>query len=266
MTERRQQRLILVMFLAALPAAAAPPTSAVPHIVVIRQMHFEPPQLRLAAGDSVEWKNEDIFTHTVSANDGGFDSGPIAPGGSWRTTIKKAGSIAYHCEPHPNMSAELIVQSPGEHGGGVQSAAEGTLKWTPPNRPEQIHPILVNFTAALLPLAFLSDVLGRIFRRPALHSAGFWMVLYAAVITPFTALAGWWWKSSTGGHADPTLIVVHQWLGTAAALVFIALAVWRWWIYKRRALPSAAYLAFALLAVLALVYQGSLGGAMVFGR
>jgi uncharacterized membrane protein len=49
-------------------------------------------------------------------------------------------------------------------------------------------------------------------------------------------------------------------------LLFIVLAVWRWRFHKRAVPPSWTYLAFALVAVLALIYQGSLGGVMVFGH
>lgn len=47
-----------------------------------------------------------------------------------------------------------------------------------------LHPILVNFTAALVPASFVSDVLGRFLRRESLRSAAWWMLLYAAIITP----------------------------------------------------------------------------------
>jgi plastocyanin len=56
-------------------------------------MHFDPAQMTANAGDTIEWKNEDIFSHTVTANDGSFDSGLIAPGQSWETVVKKAGTI-----------------------------------------------------------------------------------------------------------------------------------------------------------------------------
>jgi plastocyanin/uncharacterized membrane protein len=241
------------------------------HIVIIKQMHFDPQQLTVKPGDTVLWKNEDIFAHTATADNGSFDSGLINPGSSWQTVIQRKGTIGYHCGPHPNMRAELIVQAAGQEGTHANEAnahAEGaaTLKWSPPRSPEQFHPILVNFTAALLPLALLSDALGLIFRRQSLHNAAWWLVLYAAVITPFTAAAGWWWKHAAGSELPAKLITVHQRLGTAAAVLFIILAVWRWSIYKRGVPPSIAYLFCALIAVLALVYQGSLGGMMVFGK
>jgi Plastocyanin len=234
--------------------------------VVIKQLHFQPDQMDVKVGDRVTWENQDIFTHTVTADDGSFDSGPIEPGKSWTLTATHQGRIAYHCRPHPNMNAQLIADGGGDSTKGASAKATGgTLKWQPPTRPEQIHPILVNFTAALLPLSFLSDLLGRIFKRQTLHHVAFWMIVYAACITPFTAAAGWWWKHAAGAALPAKLITVHQWLGTAAALIFIVLTVWRWRIHKQGLTPTVAYLVCALLAVLALVYQGSLGGAMAFG-
>jgi hypothetical protein len=63
-------------------AAQTPPQPS-QQIIIIKQMHFEPTTLNVKAGDRVEWKNEDIFSHTATANDGSFDSGLIAPGSSW---------------------------------------------------------------------------------------------------------------------------------------------------------------------------------------
>ena len=239
--------------------------------VIIKQMHFEPATLNVKAGDTIEWKNQDIFTHTVTANDGSFDSGSIAPGHSWQTTISDTGNVAYHCGPHPNMKAELVVGRPGEreqheHDAALSQQGQPSLGWSPPNRPYEIHPILVNFTAALLPLALLSDLLGRLLQRQALNAAGFWMMVYEAIITPLTAIAGWWWKSTDADQIPAKLIAVHQWLGTAAVLLFILLAVWRGRLHRRGTTPSWAYLLSTLVAVLALIYQGSLGGTMVFGH
>ena len=252
----------------AMPSAAADAQSAPPHhTVVIRQMHFDPAQLSVAPGDVVEWKNEDIFSHTVTADDGSFDSGLIDPGKSWQLRVERAGTYAYHCRPHPNMTGELRVgESQEPTQGQSRAAANARLRWEPPHKPYEIHPILVNFTAALLPLAFLCDVLGLAFRRQSLHHGAFWMVLFEACITPLTAAAGWWWKSAVGAALPPRVITVHEWLGTSAAVIFIALAAWRWNFHKRDQAPTVAYMAVALIAVLALVYQGSLGGAMVFGR
>lgn len=131
--------------------------------------------------------------------------------------------------------------------------------------PDHIHPILVNFTAALLPVSFGSDVLGRVFRKQSLHHAAWWTLLYATAITPFTAIAGWLWKRSVGAALPADAILTHQWLGISLAVAFVILAFWRWSRYSRDEAPGAPYLVFALIVVLALVYQGTLGGGMVFG-
>jgi plastocyanin/uncharacterized membrane protein len=244
------------------PTAASPSANGQ---VIMKGIRFQPAELTVHPGETIEFKNEDIVAHTVTADDGSFDSGLIQPGSSWKMTIQKSGTIAYHCTPHPNMKA-MLVASGGTPAKEKNGAAHGLPGFTPPHSPQELHPILVNFTAALLPLALLSDLLGLWLKRSSLHSAAAWMVLYAAIITPLTGAAGWWWKSKSAGTLPPDLIAVHEWLGTSLALVFIVLAVWRWRLYKQNAVPTLPYLAFAVIAVLALVYQGSLGGAMVFGR
>lgn len=134
-----------------------------------------------------------------------------------------------------------------------------------PHTPAHIHPILVNFTAALVPISFACDVLGRALRRQSPTNAGWWTILFAACITPLTGLAGLMWKRSVADMAPADLLRVHQWLGITLAIALIVLAVWRGRYHSRALAPSIGYLAVAFIAVVALVYQGSLGGAMLFG-
>jgi uncharacterized membrane protein len=131
--------------------------------------------------------------------------------------------------------------------------------------PDHVHPILVNFTAALVPTSFASDVLGRALRKRSLHDAAYWMLVFATAITPFTAIAGLLWKRSVGDALPASAIHTHQWLGISLAAIFIVLALWRWKIHSHSEAPGFLYLVFAFLIVLALTYQGTLGGAMVFG-
>lgn len=240
--------------------------------IVMKAISFSPLEQTVHPGDTVEWKNEDIVAHTATADDGSFDSGLIQSGHSWKMTVRSTTTIGYHCTPHPNMKAKLVVAGgESQTKNAAQPQNSGHTSWAlpgfnPPRSPHELHPILVNFTAALLPLALLSDLLGLWLRRPSLHHASFWMVLYEAIITPLTGLAGWWWKFQTAAALPPDLIAVHQWLGTSLVILLAALAAWRWRIHKKDAAPTAAYLVFATAVMLALVYQGSLGGLMVFGR
>ncbi|HEX8559720.1 MAG TPA: DUF2231 domain-containing protein [Pyrinomonadaceae bacterium] len=130
---------------------------------------------------------------------------------------------------------------------------------------ENLHPILVNFTAALVPASVLSDLLGRMLGRDSLKHAAWWTLLYAAAATPFTALTGWFWKRSIEAALSPDLIAVHQWLGIWLACAFPALLVWRWRFHGRGESPGLAYFVTAALTLLALIYQGHVGGSMAFG-
>ena len=127
-----------------------------------------------------------------------------------------------------------------------------------------LHPILVNFTAALIPVSLLSDLLGRLLRRESLQATAWWTLLFAAVVTPFTAFAGWWWLDSMG-HMDHWQIGIHKWLGTALAVALIPLAAWRGWMYRRGKVPTVPYLLVGGVFLMALVHQGYLGGSMSFG-
>jgi plastocyanin len=80
------------------------------HRVVIRAFKFDPESLSIAAGDTVEWRNQDIVPHTSTARSGRWDSNSISPGGSWRAVPTAAGSEPYGCRFHPNMKARLDVR------------------------------------------------------------------------------------------------------------------------------------------------------------
>jgi uncharacterized membrane protein len=131
--------------------------------------------------------------------------------------------------------------------------------------PEHVHPILVNFTAALIPASVGSDITGRLLRKAPLHTAAWWMLVYAAAITPLTALAGWWWKQRVGDTLSPELILRHERLGFGLAFAFLTLAIWRYAAQRKHEEPGTAYLLFGGVLVVLLVMQGTLGGAMLFG-
>jgi plastocyanin len=78
--------------------------------VSIKNFAFSASTLKVAAGVTVKWTNNDATTHTVTANDGSFDSGPIAPGGSFTKQFNTKGTFAYHCSIHPMMTGSVQVQ------------------------------------------------------------------------------------------------------------------------------------------------------------
>ena len=77
--------------------------------VSIKNFAFSASALAVSSGTTVKWTNNDATTHTVTADDGSFDSGNIAPGGTFSHTFSVAGTIKYHCSIHTNMKASVVV-------------------------------------------------------------------------------------------------------------------------------------------------------------
>ena len=85
-------------------------TSAGAQVAVsIANFAFDPNPVSVAVGDTVTWTNNDGVPHTVTANDGSFQSGTLQPGQSFSFTFTAPGSFAYHCEFHANMSGQVDV-------------------------------------------------------------------------------------------------------------------------------------------------------------
>jgi uncharacterized membrane protein len=137
----------------------------------------------------------------------------------------------------------------------------------PPISWRQLHPILVHFTAALVPVSIAADMLGKAVRGRSLSDVGWWTLLLAAAITPLTATTGWWLRLSTEqAPAEPGAVMAfHQWLGSGLVVLLIGLCSWRGVVYRRRASPGWLYLICGSSIVLLTAYQGHLGGSMSFG-
>lgn len=72
---------------------------------------YRPANIRIPAGATVTWRNTGSTVHSVTADDGTFDSGSLAPGAAWKRRFDTPGTFAYHCTPHPWMKAVLQVTS-----------------------------------------------------------------------------------------------------------------------------------------------------------
>jgi plastocyanin len=79
-------------------------------IVVIRDFLFGPADLTVRIGDRVTWINCDVDQHTTTADGGQWASPLLSPGEGFTQTFTVAGEFTYHCEPHPFMTARVIVQ------------------------------------------------------------------------------------------------------------------------------------------------------------
>ena len=75
--------------------------------------YYSPTSITVVIGvnNTVTWINNDAAPHTVTANDGSFDSGIFNPGQSWTYTFTTPGTYTYHCTLHPWMSGTITVKS-----------------------------------------------------------------------------------------------------------------------------------------------------------
>jgi plastocyanin len=78
--------------------------------VQIQDFAFSPDRLEVTVGTTVTWTNTGQAPHTVTSDDGLFDSGELANGNTFNFTFDKAGEFAYHCNIHPKMTATIVVK------------------------------------------------------------------------------------------------------------------------------------------------------------
>ncbi len=95
---------------AAAPAASVAGANSAGSTATIQNFSFQPASLTVSVGTTVTWTNKDSTHHTVTADDGSFDSKALATGATFSQTFTKAGTYAYHCAIHPSMKATIVVQ------------------------------------------------------------------------------------------------------------------------------------------------------------
>lgn len=88
----------------AIPASGAPATR-----VDIGAFAFEPAQLTIRAGESVEWINHDFAPHTAIDDEGGWDTGELEKAQTVTLRFDTPGTYPYFCAYHPHMRAEITV-------------------------------------------------------------------------------------------------------------------------------------------------------------
>jgi plastocyanin len=84
-------------------------TSASGTDVTIQSNSFNPDSLTIKVGETVTWTNKDSYAHTVTSDNGVFDSGNIASGATFSFTFNTEGTYSYHCSIHTSMTAKIIV-------------------------------------------------------------------------------------------------------------------------------------------------------------
>ncbi len=125
------------------PGGSPAPTPAPATAVRMAGRAFNPPALTIDLGQSVTWINDDGRDHTVSARDQGFDSGVLNPGRSFVHRFPAAGTFAYLCLIHPDMTGTIVVRPSA--GSTPPPPPSPTPKPTPIPSPSPGNVAIVDF-------------------------------------------------------------------------------------------------------------------------
>ena len=93
------------LLLAATPVWAADATA-----VKIGNFTFGPQELRVKAGTTVTWTNEDDIPHTV-VSPNNFRSKALDTDGTFSFTFTTPGAYKYFCSLHPHMTGTIVVEA-----------------------------------------------------------------------------------------------------------------------------------------------------------
>lgn len=113
------------MLAAALLGVGWAPAAAADQPVIVDSESFIPDNITIGTGDTVVWVNEDDTDHTVTFDDGSFDSHPSCPPGLFggdcmepgdrvELTFDELGEFAYRCKIHASMIGLVVVEGPDD--------------------------------------------------------------------------------------------------------------------------------------------------------
>jgi plastocyanin len=92
-------------------SAPAPSATGGGASVTMKDINFHPGTLKVKAGQTVTWTNQDSVGHDVTSK--AFQSGSaggIEPGQSFKHKFAKAGTFTYVCSVHPGMGGTVVVK------------------------------------------------------------------------------------------------------------------------------------------------------------
>lgn len=144
MTARAARILTAIGMALPLFVAGAPPSSA-QESVVLTDVSFVPEQIVVGVGETVTWTHADgQIPHTVTADDGSFDSNPtcegalqtpancMTEGDTYSRQFDSPGTVPYFCKVHPStMTGEVVVRAADPTTTTTEAAASPTTSAPP---------------------------------------------------------------------------------------------------------------------------------------
>ena len=80
--------------------------------VDIENFAFNPDMVVVMNGTTMTWTNLDAGSHSVTSDDGAFDSGLLAQGESFSYTFDTLDTFPYHCTVHSSMTGSVETATP----------------------------------------------------------------------------------------------------------------------------------------------------------
>ena len=82
---------------------------ATTHVTMVKSYRFDPDVIRVKAGDTVTWRNDDNFTHTVHVD--GYPDHKVDRGDTFSLRFDKPGTYDYVCTLHSrDMRGRVVVE------------------------------------------------------------------------------------------------------------------------------------------------------------
>ena len=128
-----------------------------------------------------------------------------------------------------------------------------------------VHPILVHFPLALLPLSVTADIVGHFAALGSLRDTGWWTLLAAALGGLATVAAGLYdMRRAPLSEAAHARVHRHMRFGLTLLAALIGLALWRGYLQLHELPLPMLYLDASVLATALAAFQGWLGGELVY--
>jgi plastocyanin len=150
----RQEALCGLLLLAALVGGLAAPLPAHAedvHEVLLTREGFEPPAIRVAAGEEVRWVNVSGRAQTLLGEEGSWDSGPLAAGESFALVPRAGGTFRYATADGAAEGMLTVGRAPTEppaSRAGTSAAVDEPMSTLPDTGPPAMA--LLALGAALL--------------------------------------------------------------------------------------------------------------------
>ncbi|HVM10843.1 MAG TPA: plastocyanin/azurin family copper-binding protein [Actinomycetota bacterium] len=122
-----KRTLALPVVLLAVLLAPTPASPSNDGDVTVRDSSYDPPTVTISPGQKVRWTSQGGLPHTITADDGSFDSHPacgsggacMTAGQTYERTFPTAGTFRYYCKLHGSpggsgMAGTVVVTAPAE--------------------------------------------------------------------------------------------------------------------------------------------------------